>query len=105
MQISKKNGRSTKNEKSNKVRFSILITAMMFFIFTGCAERVEELQVENKEKKEISLVAPNGVPATAISKMIKENIQVDDSYNVNYSIENTSETLATSVMKGEPDIQ
>ena len=36
--------------------------------------------------------------------MIKENIQVDDNYNINYSIENTADTLATAVMKGEPDI-
>jgi len=70
------------------------------FGFVGCNNK-EDI---NTSKKEISFVVPNGVPATAISKMIKEKIQIDDNYNIIYSIENTSDTLATAVMKGEADI-
>jgi NitT/TauT family transport system substrate-binding protein len=90
--------------KNNKVKLGIFLIATMFLTFTGCKSNVEESKQETKEKKEISLVVPNGVPSTSISKMIKENIQVDNNYNIIYSIENTSDTLATSVMKGEPDI-
>ncbi|WP_411168024.1 ABC transporter substrate-binding protein [Clostridium sp. MB05] len=90
--------------KNNKVKLGIFLIATMFLTFTSCKSNVEESKQETKEKKEINLVVPNGVPSTSISKMIKENIQVDNNYNIIYSIENTSDTLATSVMKGEPDI-
>lgn len=87
-------------KKINKVIFSLLVVLSMFMTLVGCNKKEEV----NIVKKEISFIAPSGVPATAISKMIKENIQIDNKYNVNYSIENTSDTLATAVMKGKPDI-
>lgn len=87
-------------KKNSKIIFSLVLSIFMVFTFVGCSKKEEA----NIVKKEISFIAPNGVPATAISKMIKENIQVDNKYNISYSIENTSETLATAVMKGEPDI-
>lgn len=90
--------------RNNKIKLSIFFIATIFFIFTGCKVKVEENIIKDTERKEISIVVPNGVPSTAISKLIKENIQVNDNYNISYSIENTSDTLATSVMKGEPDI-
>lgn len=90
--------------RNNKIKLSIFFIATIFFIFTGCKAKVEENVIKDTERKEISIVVPNGVPSTAISKLIKENIQVNDNYNISYSIENTSDTLATSVMKGEPDI-
>lgn len=90
--------------RNNKIKLSIFFIATIFFIFTGCKVKVEENVIKDTERKEISIVVPNGVPSTAISKLIKENIQVNDNYNISYSIENTSDTLATSVMKGEPDI-
>lgn len=90
--------------KSNKIKLSLFFIAAIFFMFTGCKAKVEENVIQDTERKEISIVVPNGVPSTAISKLIKENIQVNDNYIINYSIENTSDTLATSVMKGEPDI-
>ncbi|WP_291653539.1 MqnA/MqnD/SBP family protein [Clostridium sp.] len=90
--------------RSNKIKLSIVFMATIFFMFTGCKAKVEENVTQDAERKEISIVVPNGVPSTAISKLIKENIQINDNYNINYSIENTSDTLATSVMKGEPDI-
>lgn len=86
--------------RNSKIIFSLLVAFSMIFGVVGCANK----EKTNISKKEISFVVPNGVPATAISKMIKENTQIDNNYNINYSIENTSDTLATSVMKGEPDI-
>ncbi|MGG7058569.1 ABC transporter substrate-binding protein [Clostridium nigeriense] len=90
--------------KQNKVKFSLALSIFMLLAFVGCSPKEEANDNANIVKKEISFVAPSGVPATAISKMIKENVQIDDNYNINYSIENTSDTLATAVMKGEPDI-
>ena len=86
-------------KKNSKIIFSLLVVFSMVFTLVGCNKKEESIV-----KKEISFIAPSGVPATAISKMIKENIQIDNKYNINYSIENTSDTLATAVMKGEPDI-
>lgn len=86
--------------RNSKIIFSLLVAFSMIFGVVGCVNK----EKTNISKKEISFVVPNGVPSTAISKMIKENIQIDNNYNINYSIENTSDTLATSVMKGEPDI-
>ncbi len=87
-------------EKNSKIILSLFLSVFMMIAIVGC-DKKEDVNVL---KKEVSFIAPNGVPATAISKMIKENIQVDDNYNINYSIENTADTLATAVMKGEPDI-
>lgn len=87
-------------KKNSKSIFILLVIFSVTFGFVGCNNK-EDI---NTSKKEISFVAPNGVPATAISKMIKEKIQIDDNYNIIYSIENTSDTLATAVMKGEADI-
>ncbi|MDU5106217.1 MqnA/MqnD/SBP family protein [Clostridium sp.] len=87
-------------KKNSKIIFILLVIFSVTFGFVGCNNK-EDI---NTWKKEISFVVPNGVPATAISKMIKEKIQIDDNYNIIYSIENTSDTLATAVMKGEADI-
>lgn len=87
-------------KKNSKIIFILLVIFSVTFGFVGCNNK-EDI---NTSKKEISFVVPNGVPATAISKMIKEKIQIDDNYNIIYSIENTSDTLATAVMKGEADI-
>lgn len=87
-------------KKNSKIMFSLVLSIFIVLTFAGCSKKEEA----NIVKKEISFIAPNGVPATAISKMIKENVQVDDKYNISYSIENTSDILATAVMKGEPDI-
>jgi NitT/TauT family transport system substrate-binding protein len=91
-------------KKKSRSKFSLVLSIFMALAFVGCSSKQEANEDVNMGKKEISFVSPSGVPATAISKMIKENIQVDDNYNINYSIENTSDTLATAVMKGEPDI-
>lgn len=91
-------------KKGNKVKVISLFMLTMLLMLTSCKGKVEETIIDDKEVREISVVAPNGVPATAISRLIKENIQVDNNHIINYSIENTSDTLAISVMKGEPDI-
>ena len=86
-------------KKRNRIVISLIALFIMALSFAGCSKTEEDVV-----KTDVSFVAPNGVPSTAISKMIKENIQVDKKYNINYSIENTADTLAASVMKEEPDI-
>lgn len=86
-------------KKRSRILISLIALFIMALSFAGCSKTEEDVV-----KTDVSFVAPNGVPSTAISKMIKENIQVDKKYNINYSIENTADTLAASVMKGEPDI-
>ena len=67
-------------KKINKVIFSLLVVLSMFMTLVGCNKKEEV----NIVKKEISFIAPSGVPATAISKMIKENIQIDNKYLYHY---------------------
>ena len=61
-------------KKNSKIILSLFLSVFMMIAIVGC-DKKEDVNVL---KKEVSFIAPNGVPATAISKMIKENIQVDD---------------------------
>ena len=85
--------------------FLVMILSMLTFI--GCGNN-NVAQNENKkevtETKEIKFVAPDGLPAIAVAKLIKEKPEIKAGYNVNYTVEKNSESLSTSVMKGEPDI-
>jgi NitT/TauT family transport system substrate-binding protein len=85
--------------------FLVMILSMLTFI--GCGNN-NVAQNETKEKttetKEINFVAPDGLPAIAAAKLIKEKPEIKAGYKVNYTIEKNSESLSTSVMKGEPDI-
>lgn len=86
----------------------LLVVVLAMLTFAGCGNnsnsQVDEIIDENVEAKEITLVVPDGLPAISIAKIIKEKPEVKKGYNVNYTIEQSSETLVTSVMKGEPDI-
>lgn len=88
----------------NKVAL-VLASVMSAFILAGC---VNNTSTENtqliEEFKEIKFTVPDGLPAISVAKMIKEKPEIDKNHNLDYSIEQSSDTLATSVMKGEPDI-
>lgn len=77
-----------------------LVLTLVIGSLVGCTKNEEAPQ----EKKEISVVTPDGVPSTALSKLISEKTQVNDNYEINYTIENTADSLASEVMKGNPDI-
>ena len=83
----------------------ILASIMSLFILAGCgnSDGKENFQPV-KEIKEINFTVPDGLPAISVAKIIKEKPQIDNKHNINYSIEQSADTLATSVMKGEPDI-
>ena len=83
----------------------VIVLSMLTLIGCGSSNTTQSEATKNtKEIKEISFVAPDGLPAIAVAKLIKEKPEVKAGYNINYTIEKNSESLGTSVMKGEPDI-
>lgn len=83
----------------------IFASIMSVFIFVACKNAaVTENTKSVEEIKEIKFIVPDGLPAISAAKMIKEKPEIDKNYNIEYSIEQSADTLATSVMKGEPDI-
>lgn len=91
-----------------KKKLSLLLV-MLFAIltFAGCGNNTAQNETSNKEStetKEVSVVIPDGLPAISITKLIKEKPEIKKGYNVNYTIEQNSDSLSTSVMKGGPDI-
>ena len=85
-------------KKSITLLLSILIGGTLL---VGCNQTKEEPVVETKNVK---VIAPDGLPAISLSKLAKENPEVMKGYKIEYSVEATSDSLSTTVMKQEPDI-
>ena len=82
-----------------KKKLAVIMVALFSLgLFAGCSGS------EPKETKEVKVVIPDGLPSMALAKMIKEKPEVVKGYNLNYTIEKTSENIVTSVLKGEADI-
>lgn len=84
-----------------------LVVVLSILTLQGCGNnnKVQSEDTKNTtEIKEISFISPDGLPSISIAKLIKEKPEVKAGYNINYTIEQSSESLVTSVMKGEPDI-
>ncbi|MGM9934155.1 ABC transporter substrate-binding protein [uncultured Clostridium sp.] len=83
----------------------ILASVMGICMLSGCGNAASKEEAKSVEEiKEIQFTVPDGLPAIAAAKMIKEKPEIDKDHNISYSIEQSSDTLSTSVMKGEPDI-
>lgn len=83
----------------------ILVSILSLTTLISCGNMVsKETDTKEEAVKEIKFIVPDGLPAIATAKMIKENPEIDKKYTIDYEIEQSSDTLATSVMKGEPDI-
>lgn len=88
-----------------KKKVALLLAVLMgVFTFTGCGNSQDVDPKKSTETKEINFSVPDGLPAIASAKLIKEKPEIKDGYNINYTIEQNSESLVTSVMKGEPDV-
>lgn len=88
-----------------KRKLSIILSIILIIaIFTGCNSNIKSENNSINEEKNINFTVPDGLPAISIAKLIKENPEIKKGYNINYSIEQSSENIATSVMKSEPDI-
>lgn len=84
-----------------------LVLALIMVTFIGCGNNnttKNEVTKKSTENKDISFVIPDGLTAIAVAKLIKEKPEIESGYEINYTIEQSSESLVTSVMKGEPDI-
>jgi len=91
--------------KKKLALFLIVVLSMLTFIGCGNNNKAQSDSTKNTtEIKEINFVAPDGLPAIAVAKLIKEKPEIKAGYNINYTIEQSSESLVTSVMKSEPDI-
>ncbi|MCE5220329.1 MAG: ABC transporter substrate-binding protein [Clostridium sp.] len=85
--------------------FLVIVLSLLTFVGCGNNKSTQSETTKNTtEIKEISFIAPDGLPAIAVAKLIKEKPEVKAGYNINYTIEKNSESLGTSVMKNEPDI-
>ena len=83
----------------------VIVLSILTFVGCGSSNTTQSESAKNTtEIKQISFVAPDGLPAIAVAKLIKEKPEVKAGYNINYTIEQSSESLVTSVMKSEPDI-
>lgn len=85
-------------KKSIIILLSILLGGL---ILTGCNHTKEE---PINEIKNVKVVSPDGLPAISLAKIVKDNSEIEKGYKVEYSIESTSDSLSTTVMKQEPDI-
>lgn len=95
-------------KKKLGLALAIILTLLTF---AGCGNNVniqsdekKSKVEENLENKSITVVVPDGLPTIGIAKMIKERPEIIKGYDVTYTIEQSSETLATNVMKSAPDI-
>lgn len=89
-----------------KLTINILIFIISIFMFIGCENSLSNNSNQYKSEKQaenINFIVPDGLPAISIAKLIKEDPQVKG-VNLTYSIEKSSDTIATAVMKKEADI-
>ena len=78
----------------------IISIAMFSALLVSCGQKDNKI---TKENITATLISPDGLPAIAISNLIsdKEN---DEEIIINYSIEKTTDTLLSELMKGESDL-
>ncbi|MDO5518770.1 MAG: ABC transporter substrate-binding protein, partial [Clostridium sp.] len=87
-----------------KKKTALLLAVLLgMFTFAGCGNN-QDTQQKVTETKEIKFSVPDGLPAIASAKLIKEEPDIKDGYKISYTIEQSPESLTTSVMKGEPDV-
>lgn len=78
----------------------ILFSVFILGVLGGCSAKGEKAVAT----KEINVVIPDGLPAIASAKLVKEHKIIEKEYSLNYSIESTAENIVSSVLKGEADI-
>lgn len=83
----------------NKKVAIILSIMLAVGLLVGCQTK-EELIVT----KDIQVIVPDGLPSMATAKLMKEKPEIAKNYNVDYSIEKSSENIVAQVLKGEVNI-
>lgn len=91
-----------------KKKLSLFLVAILSIVtFIGCGSNnstKSEPAQKVSEVKDIKFATPDGLTAIAVAKLIKEKPEIKAGYNINYTIEQNSDSLVTSVMKSEPDV-
>ena len=92
-----------------KKKLILIVTILCVTVsLIGCGNKNEpsNTKADNKieETTEVKIVVPDGLPAIASAKLIKENKEIKKNYKTDYTIEKTSENIVSSVLKGYPDI-
>ncbi|MDR3596913.1 ABC transporter substrate-binding protein [Clostridium sp.] len=85
----------------------LLVIVLSILTFMGCGNNnaaQNESKKQSTETKDIKFVTPDGLTAMAVAKLIKEKPEIKSGYDINYTIEQSSDSLVTSVMKSEPDV-
>lgn len=87
----------------------ILSVLLGLTLLVGCNKSIDDGSKPSKEEKttvskEVKIATPDGLPSVAIAKIAKENPEIKEGYNLTYTVEKTSESLSTAVMKEDVDI-
>ncbi|HEY5525418.1 MAG TPA: MqnA/MqnD/SBP family protein [Clostridium sp.] len=83
----------------NKKVAIILSIMLAVGLLVGCQTKEESIVT-----KDIQVIVPDGLTSMAAAKLMKEKPEIAKNYNVNYSIEKSSENIVAQVLKGEADI-
>lgn len=79
---------------------SIISIAIFSVLLISCSPKDNKITNENINA---TLICPDGLPAIAISNLISDE-ENDKEITINYSIEKTTDTLLSELMKGESDL-
>jgi len=83
-----------------KKKIAIILSIFLAVgLFGGCTTKEEPIVT-----KEIKVIVPDGLTSMATAKLMKEKPEIAKNYNVNYSIEKSSENIVSQVLKGDADI-
>lgn len=89
-------------------RLVILSFLILSLILSSCSNSIDlnkDIPLEDERvKTEIVFSYMEGVTALTIAKMIHEDIQIGDKYNIKYEMLNSPDLLSTRVIKREADI-
>lgn len=83
----------------NKKIAMILSIVLAVGLLVGCQTKEESIVT-----KDIHVIVPDGLTAMATAKLMKEKPEIAKNYNVDYSIEKSSENIVAQVLKGEVDM-
>ena len=79
---------------------SIISIVIFSVLLVSCGQKDNKI---TKENISATLICPDGLPAIAISNLISDESN-DEEITINCSIEKTTDTLLSELMKGESDL-
>lgn len=92
-----------------KKKISFCLSIIMFvFCFVACGNSKSTTSnnetSKNSDPVQVKMIIPDGITAIACAKLVKENTTIDSNYNMEYSIEKSSENVVSAVLKGDADL-